>query len=55
MQLVVFQLISGVVSDVIRHVYDSMKKAWSETESNKEDELVLSPVAIKEPSPRTED
>jgi hypothetical protein len=52
MQLVVFQLISGVVSDVIRHVYDAMKKTWLERESNKEDELVLSPVAIEDPGQR---
>ena len=55
MQLVVFELISGVVSDVIRQVYDSMKKAWLEKESDKEDELVLSPVAIEEPRQRTGD
>lgn len=55
MQLVALQLVSGVVSSVIRHVYDSVKKAWEEAENNKEDELVLSPVAIKEQSHRTGD
>jgi len=50
MQLVVLQLVSGVVSGVIRHVYDPVKKALEEAESNKEDELALSPVAIEEQS-----
>ena len=50
MQLVVFQLISGVVSDVLQQVYDSVKKTWLEKQSNKEDKLVLAPVAIEEPS-----
>jgi len=53
MQLVVFQLVSGVVTEVIRQVYDSIKKAWSEAERNKEDEFILSPVALKERSHRT--
>lgn len=55
MQLVVFELLSGVVSGVVRHVYDSVKKAWLEAQSDKEDELALSPVAIEEPGQRTED
>jgi len=53
MQLVVFQLVSGAVKDVIRHVYDSIKKAWSETGRAKKGELLLHPVAIKERNHRT--
>jgi len=52
MQLVVFQLVSGVVTEVVRHVYDSIRKVWAEAERNKEDEFILSPVALKEPSHR---
>ncbi len=48
MQLVVFQIISGVVTDAIRHVCGSIKKAWSQTEKAEEDEFMLSPVAVKE-------
>lgn len=47
MQLVVFQLISGLMTDVIRHVFGSIKKAWSETERAHKDEFMLSPVAVK--------
>ena len=50
MQLMALQLVSGVISGVIRHVYDSVKKAWEEAENNKEGELALSPVAIEEQS-----
>jgi hypothetical protein len=55
MQLVVFELLSGVVSGVIRHVYDSVKNAWVEAESNKDDELALAPIAIRQPDRRTVD
>jgi hypothetical protein len=54
MQMVVFQLISGVVSDVIRQVYESVKKTWLEKEGSKEDKFVPSPVAVEEPGKRTE-
>jgi len=50
MQLVVFQLIYGMVTDVIRNVCGSVKKAWSEAESANKDEFLLSPIAIKERS-----
>ena len=52
MQLMVLELISGVVTGAIRHVYDSIKKAWTEAESIKEAEHVFSPMAVKEPSYR---
>jgi len=52
MQLVVFKLISGVMTDVIRHMFGSIKKAWSEAERTKKDEFLLSPVAVKERSYR---
>ena len=55
MQLVVFELLSGVVSEVIRHVYGSVKKVWREAQSDEKDELVLSPVAIEEPGQGTGD
>ena len=48
MQLVILQLISGVVTDVIRHVCGSIKRTWPETARVKKDGLILSPVAIKE-------
>ncbi len=47
MQLVVFQLISGVMTDVIRHLFGSIQKAWSEVERAKKDRFMLSPVAVK--------
>ena len=47
MQLAVFQLISGLMTDVIRRVFGSIKKAWSETERAHKDEFMLSPVAVK--------
>ena len=37
MQLVVFQIISGVVTKAIRHVCDSIKKARPETEEAAKD------------------
>lgn len=49
MQLVVFELLSGVVSGVVRHVYHSLKEALVEAEGNRDDELALSPVAVREP------
>jgi hypothetical protein len=47
MQLMVLESISGVVAGVIRHVYGSIKKAWSETEIV-EEEPALAPVVIEE-------
>jgi len=52
MQLVILQLISGVVTDVIRHVCGSIKRTWPEMARAKKDGLILSPVAIKERSHR---
>jgi hypothetical protein len=48
MQLVILQLISGVVTDVIRHVCGSIKRTWPEMARAKKDGLILSSVAIKE-------
>ena len=53
MQLVVLQLISGMVEDVVRRVCGSIKQVWLETENGRKDEFYLSPVAVKEPSGRT--
>jgi len=52
MQLVVLQLISGVVTGVVCHVCGSIKRAWLETARAKKDRLILSPVAIEERSHR---
>jgi len=52
MQLVVLQLISGMVNDAIRHVCGSIGKAWAEVERAKKGELLLSPVELKERSYR---
>ena len=48
MQLVILQLISDVVTDVIRHVCGSIKRTWPEMARAKKDGLILSSVAIKE-------
>ena len=53
MQLVVLQLISGMVEDVVRRVCGSIKQVWLETENGRKDEFILSPVAVKERSRRT--
>ncbi len=53
MQLVVLQLISGMVEDVVRRVCGSIKQVWLETENGRKDEFILSPVAVKERSSRT--
>lgn len=53
MQLVVLQLISGMVEDVVRRVCDSIKQGWLEIEDGRKDEFYLSPVAVKERSSRT--
>ena len=53
MQLVVLQLISGMVEDVVRRVCGSIKQVWLETENGRKDEFYLSPVAVKERSSRT--
>jgi hypothetical protein len=47
MQLVVFQLISGVMADVIRLLFRPVVKAWSEAEITNQDEFLLSPEAVK--------
>lgn len=52
MQLVILRLISGVVTDVIRHVCGPIKRIWPEMARVKKDGLILSPVAIKERSHR---
>ena len=53
MQLLVLQLISGMVGDVVRRVCGSIKQVWLETENGRKDEFILSPVAVKERSRRT--
>jgi len=53
MQLVVMQLVSGIVEDVVRRVCGSIKQVWLETEDGKKDEFYLSPVAVRERSSRT--
>ncbi len=50
MQLVVMQLISGIVEDVVRRVCGSIKQVWLETENGGKDEFYLSPVAVRERS-----
>jgi len=49
MQLMVLELISGVVTGAIRHVCGSIRKAWSETEIIEKEEPALAPVVIEEP------
>ena len=51
MQLVVLQLISGMVNNGIRHVCGFIKKSWVETERFRKDELLLSPVKLEERNP----
>ncbi|MGB2877177.1 MAG: hypothetical protein WBB97_03995 [Dehalococcoidales bacterium] len=53
MQLVVLQLISGMVEDVVRRVCGSIKQVWLETENGRKGEFYLSPVAVKERGSRT--
>ena len=48
MRLVAFQVVSDLVSDVIRHVYESLKRAWLEEADIKGNEVALSPVANEE-------
>ena len=50
MQLVVLQLISGMVENVVRRVCGSIKQVWLEAESGRKGEFILSPVAVKERS-----
>jgi len=50
MQLVVMQLISGTVEDVVRRVCSSIKQVWLETENGGKDEFILSSVAVRERS-----
>ncbi len=54
MQLVVLQLISGMVEDIVRRVCGSIKQVWLETENGGKDEFILSPIAVKERSSRTQ-
>ena len=49
----VLKLISGMVKDVGRHVYGSIKEVWLESGNDGEAEFILSPVAVKERSSRT--
>jgi hypothetical protein len=48
MQLIVLQLLSGMVTDVIRHVFAPMKKVWSEAGKAEKEGFLLSPVSVKE-------
>ena len=50
MQLMVLQLISGMVEGVVRRVYGSIKEIWLESDTERNDEFMLSPVAVKEQS-----
>jgi hypothetical protein len=52
-QLMVVKLISGMVKDVVRHVYGSIKEIWLEGGNDRKPEFVLFPVAVKERSSRT--
>ena len=52
MQLVVLQLISGMVEDIVRRVCGSIKQVWLETENGGKDEFILSPIAVRERSSR---
>jgi hypothetical protein len=54
MQLMVLQLISGMVEGIVRCVCGSIKQVWLETENGRKDEFILSPVAVKERSRRTQ-
>ena len=49
----VLKLISGMVKDVVRHVYDSIKEIWLESGNDMEAEFILSPIVDKERSSRT--
>jgi hypothetical protein len=51
MQLMVWQLISGMVNDGISHICGFIKKSWVETEKFSQDELLLSPVKLEERNP----
>jgi len=53
MQLVVLQLISGMIEDIVRRACGSIKQVWLETENGRKGGFILSPVAVKERSRRT--
>ena len=53
MQLVVLQLVSGMIEGVVRCVCGSIKQAWLVTENGGKDEFIFSPVAVKEQGSRT--
>ena len=53
MQMVVFRVIYGVIGDIVRRVYGSVKLVLLETGNEENDEFILSPVAVREQNSRT--